>query len=329
MTESKPDAGAARRPFAIAIHGGCGTLAPGLMSESAWADARAALERALRAGWRRLSTGGAAVDAVEAAVVELEDSAHFNAGHGAVLNAQAAHELDASIMDGATGLGAGVAAVRTVRNPVRAARALMVDGRSVLMAGDAADRFAAEAGLEIVPNTYFTTERQLRALADLKARAATGTLASASESDKHGTVGAVACDAHGHLAAATSTGGFNDKPVGRIGDSPVLGAGTFARDGVCAVSGTGQGEFFLRALACHEIACRIRFGGAGLAAAVQATLDETLSPHRIGAGFVAIDAQARITAPYNTLGMYRGWIDADGELVVATHATLHRIGRCG
>ncbi len=314
-------------PFAIAIHGGCGTLSPALMPEADWAAARADLSRSLRAGWQVLAAGGRAIDAVEAAVVVMEESPWFNAGRGAVFDAAGIHALDASIMDGRDGRGAGVAAVQRVRNPVKAARALMDDGRSVLMAHADADAFAEAAGLEMVDNAWFSTDRQRRALQALKARAAAGTLPMASEADKHGTVGAVALDGFGDLAAATSTGGFNNKPVGRIGDSPVLGAGTFAKNGVCAVSGTGQGEFFLRCVATHEVACRMMFGGATLAQAAHATVHETLSAHRIGAGVIAIDARGGISAPFNTLGMYRGWIDTGGEMTVATHAETFALGR--
>jgi beta-aspartyl-peptidase (threonine type) len=314
---------------AIAIHGGCGTLAPALMSEDAWAEARGHLAEALKAGWHILSAGGTSLDAVEAAVVVLEDSPHFNAGHGAALNADGFHELDAAIMDGATLAGGGVAGLRRVRNPVRAARAVMAAGESVLLAGDAADQFAERTGLAMVDNSYFTTERRVAALASLKARAERGTIGMASEAEKHGTVGAVALDGQGNLAAATSTGGFNNKPVGRIGDTPILGAGTYARNGVCAVSGTGQGEVFIRRAAAYDVAARMMYAGQSLEEATGTLVHEVLSSHRIGAGLVAIDTSGAVVAPFNTLGMYRGWIDATGEMVVATHADEHRLGRVG
>ena len=332
--------------LALGIHGGCGTLEPTLLTEAEWAEARAHLAQALRAGWAVLAGGGPSVDAVEAAVVVLEDSPHFNAGHGAALNTDGAHELDASIMDGASLAGGGVCAARRIRNPIRAARAVMDAGEAVLVAGEAADAFAAASGLAIVANDYFTTERRVAALARMKARAERGTFVPASEGDKHGTVGAVALDRHGNLAAATSTGGFNNKPAGRVGDSPVLGAGTYARNGVCAVSGTGQGEIFLRHAAAFDLVARMLYGGQSLEAASTALVFETLSAHRIGAGLIACDASGRIVAPYNTLGMYRGWIavapgDAAGSaaapdggaamrgaahVIVATHAEWHDMG---
>jgi L-asparaginase / beta-aspartyl-peptidase len=314
-------------PIAIGIHGGCGTLDRSLMSEVEWDEARAHLANALRAGWSVLSGGGTSLDAVEAAVVIMEDSVHFNAGYGAALTADGAHELDASIMDGATLGGGAVCGVRRVRNPVRAARAVMEQSPNVLVAGAAADDFAASCGLDIVPNTYFTTERRIAALASLKSRAARGTSQKASEAEKHGTVGAVALDRAGNLAAATSTGGFNNKPVGRVGDSPILGAGTYARNGVCAVSGTGQGEIFIRRVAAYDVAARMIYANQSLDTATKTLVFETLASHKIGAGMIACDAKGNICAPYNTLGMYRGWVTADGAMTVATHEEEHRVGR--
>lgn len=313
-------------PIAIGVHGGCGTLAVDLMSPAQWQEARSHLAASLRAGWSRLAQGGSSLDAVEAAVVVMEDSPYFNAGYGAVLNTDGVHELDASIMDGSKLNAAGLCAVRRIRNPVRGARALLEHGSSVLLACDAGDAFAAAAGLDMVDNDYFTTERQVAALKNLKARAAAGTIAMASEAEKHGTVGAVALDAGGNLAAATSTGGFSNKPAGRVGDTPVAGAGTYAKNGVCAVSGTGQGEYFLRLLASYDVAARMTYAGQSLADAAHAVVFESLSAHRIGAGLVAVDAAGQIVAPFNTIGMYRGWITTDGEVTVASHREEHRLG---
>ncbi len=211
---------------AIAIHGGCGVMAQLGLSETEWAAARDDLARALRAGWAVLTAGGPALEAVVAAIVVLEDSPHFNAGYGAALNAAGEHELDASIMRGSDRAAGSVTLTRRIRNPIRAARAVLESGGPVMLGGGAADDFAAAAGLDTVEPTYFTTERRAKALQSLKARAAEGTLRAASEAEKHGTVGAVTLDRDGHLAAGTSTGGYNNKPVGRIGDSPIIGAGT-------------------------------------------------------------------------------------------------------
>lgn len=312
--------------IALGLHGGCGTLERSLLSEEDWRESREHLAQALRAGWKILHAGGSAVDAVQATVVVMEDSPHFNAGHGAALTERAEHELDASIMDGATLAAGAVCMVRRVRNPVRAARAVMDGGRAVLMAGDAADAYAAGAGLTMVEPGYFTTQRRVDALRTLQQRAATGSFVPASEAEKHGTVGAVARDAAGHLAAATSTGGFNNKPAGRVGDSPIIGAGTYARDGVCAVSCTGQGEIFIRRVAAYDLAARVHYGGQALEAAANTLVFETLASHQIGAGMVVLGAEGEPFAPFNTLGMYRGWVTTDGQMTVATHHELHPMG---
>ncbi|MCW5631161.1 MAG: isoaspartyl peptidase/L-asparaginase [Rhodoferax sp.] len=312
--------------IAIGLHGGCGALAHDLQSADDWAESRQHMADALRAGWHILRLGGSALDAVQATVVVLEDSPHFNAGHGAALTESAEHELDASIMDGATLAAGAVCTVRRTRNPVKLARAVLDSGRVVMLGGVAADRFAELQGLEMVPNTWFTTQRRIDALRTLKEKEATGSFIPASEAEKHGTVGAVARDADGHLAAATSTGGFNNKLEGRIGDSPIIGAGTYARDGVCAVSCTGQGEIFIRRVAAYDIAARMQYAGQALDAAAHAVVFETLSSHAIGAGLIALGAEGNPVAPYNTLGMYRGWITTEGQLVVATHKDLHPMG---
>ena len=294
--------------IAIGLHGGCGTLDRSLQSERDWAESREHIADALRAGWAILKAGGSAVDAVQATVVVLENSPHFNAGFGAALNENGEHELDASIMDGSNLEAGAVTAVRRIRNPVLAARAVMDSGKAVLLTGAPADDFAEKAGLEMVEPTYFTTKRRVDALANLKARAALGTIARASEAEKHGTVGAVARDAQGHLAAATSTGG------------------PYADDATCAVSCTGQGEIFIRRVVGHDLAARIRYGGQKLGDAAKTLVHETLSSHGIGAGLVALGPEGDAIAPYNTLGMYRGWITTEGEIVVATHHDLHAMG---
>ena len=313
------------RPIALAIHGGCGVMSPASLPEAEWAEARAALAEALRAGWHVLSTGGRALDAVEAAVVALEESPQFNAGRGAALNASGEHELDASIMDGA-GLRAGaVIGARRIRNPVRAARAVLDDGRAVILAGPAADLFAGARGLDLVDPAWFTLPRQRENLARMKARGEVGTVSAATEAEKHGTVGAVALDREGHLAAATSTGGYTDKPAGRVGDSPIPGAGTYAMDGVCAVSGTGQGEAFIRHALAHDVAARMMYRGDALDAASAGVIAD-LTPRGTGAGLIALDAVGRIAAPFNTGGMFRGWATPEGEGFVATHGAVFPLG---
>jgi beta-aspartyl-peptidase (threonine type) len=311
--------------IALAIHGGCGVMAKLDLSDEEWAAARVDLGRALKAGWEILTAGGAALDAVQAAVVVMEDSPHFNAGYGAALNTNGKHELDASIMDGRTLEAGAVTLVRRIRNPIKAARKIMENGDAILLGGDAADDFAREAGLDMVEPDYFTTERRIKALAAMKAHAAAGTAAKASESEKHGTVGAVALDSAGHLAAATSTGGYNNKPEGRIGDTPIIGAGTYARDGACAVSGTGKGEYFMRYAVGHEVAARVSYLGESVEKAAAKVIQEDLKQHDIGAGLVAVGADGSITAPYNTDGMFRGWVTPEGEFHVATHGEVFSI----
>lgn len=310
----------------IGLHGGAGALPRDQLSEAEWAQARADMKAALLAGWKILRAGGTALDAVEACVIVLEDSPHFNAGHGAALNADGEHELDAAIMDGATFRAGALAGVRRIRNPISAARRLLEQDDTVLLGGAAGDAFAAGEGLAMVDPAYFTTERRVKALASLKARALAGTVAQASEGEKHGTVGAVARDSRGNLAAATSTGGFNNKPVGRIGDSPIIGAGTYAENGIAAVSGTGRGEVFIRCVAAHEVAARIRLGGAEIGKAAHGVIHDVLSPHGIGAGMIALGAAGDPVAPYNTLGMHRGWITTAGAIFAGSHEDMVAMG---
>ena len=307
-------------PIALALHGGCGTLPPDELTPAEWAESRDHIAEALRAGWDILKRGGRSLDAVEATVIVLENSPHFNAGHGAALNAAHEHELDSAIMDGATLSAGAVAGAQRIRNPVKAARALLERNEAILLIGPAADRFAQEAGLVVVENSYFTTPRRIDMLRRMKAHKASGT--AASEGEKHGTVGAVACDRHGHLAAATSTGGYTNKPPGRVGDSPLIGAGTYARDGVCAVSCTGIGEYFMRAVAGHEIAAQMALAGRSLDEATQAMVFDVIGKQGIGAGLCAVDAAGHVVVPFNTVGMYRGFVNADGDCYVGTHADL-------
>lgn len=312
----------------IAIHGGCGTLAPELLPAAEWDEVRAHLALSLRAGWAILAAGGPAVDAVQAAVVVMEDSPHFNAGHGAALTHEAEHELDASIMEGTQGRAGAVCTVRRVRNPILAARAVMEQSGCVLLSAEAADRYAQAQGLTMVDNTYFTTPRRVKSLAAIQAGQAGGAIRPITEADRHGTVGAVARDARGGLAAATSTGGFNNKPAGRVGDSPIIGAGTFARDGVCAVSCTGMGELFIRHAAAYDLCARMQYAGQSLAQAGDHLVHRTMTGHGIGAGLVSVDAGGTVHAPFNTQGMARGWITAEGRVCVATHAEVFDAGHC-
>lgn len=294
-------------PVVLAVHGGAGTIRREDLSSELEAAYRAELEAALRAGHAVIASGGSALDAVEATLVPLEDSPLFNAGRGAVLTHEQRCELDASIMDGATGQAGAVAGVTTVRHPIRAARAVMESSPHVLLAGAGADAFAAARGLEQVENEWFETERRRRQLERAQEE---------ETEDVRGTVGCVALDEAGHLAAGTSTGGMTNKRWGRIGDSPLVGAGTWADDATCAVSGTGWGEFFIRGAVAHDIHARMAYGGLPLGRAARQVILEDLTAAGGTGGVIALDAEGRVAAPFNTPGMYRGWIDAEGRVEV-------------
>jgi isoaspartyl peptidase/L-asparaginase-like protein (Ntn-hydrolase superfamily) len=263
------------------------------------------LGEALQAGNTVLQKGGTALDAVTATVVAMEDSPLFNAGRGAVYNADARHELDAAIMDGATLRAGAVACVERIRNPVLAARAVMQHSRHVLLAGRGAERFAEKQQLKMVNREYFGTAFRLQAL-------------KRNLQSHHGTVGAVALDRDGNLAAATSTGGYTGKLPGRIGDSPLVGAGTYADNRACAVSGTGLGEAFIRAQVAYDVAARMRYRRESLASAARAAL---ASVARLGGdgGLVAVDRRGNVAMPFNSQGMYRACIDRRGKRSIAIY----------
>lgn len=292
------------RPLVIAIHGGAGAIGRAELSAERESAYRSGLDAALRAGFAALLAQASCVDAVEQAVRVLEDSPLFNAGRGAVFTAAGTIELDAAIMDGRTGRAGAVAAVRGVRNPVSLARAVMERTPHVLLAADGAEAFARAQGFDFEPPAYFHTEERWRALE----RARSGEEARLSEQDRHGTVGAVALDGRGDLAAATSTGGRTNKLPGRIGDSPIPGAGTLANAAV-AISATGDGDAFLRVQAAARVAALIELGGLDIAAAARQTLVEIA---RIGGsgGMIVLDRSGRVAMPFDTCGMYRGVLRA-------------------
>lgn len=300
----------------IAIHGGAGTLSRAHISAEQERAYHAALQQVLLAGQAVLAQGGTAMEAVCEAVRLLEDCPLFNAGHGAVFTAQATHELDAAVMDGTTLAAGAVAGVSRIRNPVQAARAVMQNGQHVLMVAEGAERMAQEAGLATVEPSYFSTPARHAQLLAAQARQAgvvldhDGAAALAGraidEGRKMGTVGAVALDAHGHLAAATSTGGMTNKLPGRLGDSPLIGCGTYADDRTAAVSCTGHGESFIRVAAAHDVCARMAYGGASLEAATHAVVHEALPAVQGTGGLIAVDRQGNVCLPFNTEGMYRG-----------------------
>ena len=297
--------------FTLALHGGAGTIAQG----GDEAGYRAALLEALERGRSTLAHGGSALDAVVATVVSLEDCPLFNAGHGSVFTADAAHELDAAVMDGSSLAAGAVAGLRTIRNPVLAAREVLRDGRSVLLSTEGAERWVRTRGLEVVPPSYFSTPQRLTQLRAAQALAQDSALldhdgaAAADESSRRmGTVGAVARDREGHLAAATSTGGLTNKQPGRIGDTPIVGAGVYANDATCAVSSTGTGEHFIRGCIAYDIHARMRYLAHGVARAAGDSIAECLQPLGGRGGIIAVGRDGQIAMPFNSAGMYRAWI---------------------
>jgi len=304
--------------FTLAVHGGAGTIDQASLTPERRAAYRAGLARALHAGHAILADGGTALDAVTAAVCALEDEPLFNAGRGAVYTAAGTQEMDAAIMDGRDRRAGAVAGLFGPRNPIRAARAVMEHSEHVMLLGDGALAIARQAGLEFADRDYFFTEARWQALQDTLRQRAAG-VDDGDPARKHGTVGAVARDRSGHLAAATSTGGMTAKAPGRVGDSPIIGAGTFADDTTCAVSCTGHGELFIRWTAAAEIAARMRHRGETLAAAADHVVMQDLLAVGGSGGLVAVAADGSVALPFNSAGMYRGVIGADGVARTAIH----------
>ncbi len=300
--------------WTLVIHGGAGKLDSEMVSPEQDAGARAGLSRALEVGSKVLADGGSALDAVEAAVRVLEDDPHFNSGRGAVFTHDGTLELDAAIMDGRTRAAGAVAAATATRNPVGLARAILDDGRHVFLAGKGADAFSLERDLPQADADWFATDERRRQFAEFQADGG-----GFDVDMKYGTVGAVACDTHGHVAAATSTGGVTGKRWGRIGDTPVIGAGTFADDRACAVSCTGSGEFFLRVGVGHEIAARVRLADESLQIAADAVLAEVKALGGTG-GVIVAGPDGDMAWGFNTVGMYRGRASSEGSRTVAIYA---------
>jgi L-asparaginase / beta-aspartyl-peptidase len=318
MTFADTPADRAASPIAIAIHGGSGTIEKGEFSAEKEAEIRATLEQAVRAGHQVLVDGGSSLDAVTRAVTLLEDSPHFNAGRGAVFNAEGKNELDASIMEGA-GLNAGaVAAVHNVRNPVLLARKVMTDSAHVMLMGEGAETFARQQGIAFEDDAYFYTDYRWQQLQKAKASdRPDATFLSETPDQWFSTVGAVALDRDGNLAAATSTGGMTNKRWGRVGDSPIIGAGTYADNRSCAVSATGHGEYFIRTTVARDICARLQYTGVSLAEATRQVIGGQLTEMGGAGGVIAVDPGGNVALTFNTPGMYRASIDAEGKLYVA------------
>jgi beta-aspartyl-peptidase (threonine type) len=308
------------KKFGLAVHGGAGTIERSTMTPDKEREYRAGLQRALTAGYEILKRSGSSLDATEAAVRVLEDDPHFNAGKGSVFTSAGTNEMDAAIMDGKTLAGGAVASVKHLKNPISLARLVMEKSGHVMIDGDGAEAFAKDNGIELVDQKYFFTQDRWDALQKMKAaeKARTGRAAKAfhiTDQDRHGTVGAVALDKNGNLAAATSTGGTTNKRPGRIGDTPVIGAGTYANNATCAVSATGDGEYFIRATAARDVSALMEYRALSLKDAGEAALDKVAKLGGTG-GLIAIDRQGEITLPFNTAGMYRGYVGSDGKFVV-------------
>ena len=312
--------------IALAIHGGAGTILRSQMTPKLEREYRSGLEAGLKAGWDILDRGGSSLDAVEAAVCSLEDFPLFNAGRGAVFTHEGEVELDAAIMDG-----------HALKNPVKLARLVMERTEHILLAGEGANQFAEQIGVETAPDEYFFTEHRWLQLQEAmaagrvqldhanldvqspKSKAQSPgterwTLDVGLGAKPLGTVGAVACDQSGHLAAATSTGGMTNKKFGRVGDTAVIGAGTYADD-TCAVSCTGHGEYFMLGMSAYDVAARMKYKGLSLMEAARETIDHLIEINGEG-GLIAVDRTGNLTLPFNSAGMYRGSIDGDGRSLI-------------
>ena len=306
------------RPFGLVVHGGAGVIERKSMSAELEAEYRAKLSEAREAGYAILDRGGSAVDAVIATIIVLEDSPLFNAGKGAVFNADGACELDASVMDGRTLSAGAVAALHRIKNPITLARVVMEKSEHVMLIGDGAEKFAKQNGFEFVPNEYFQTEFRRQQLEQAKQREAARKKTTVFLPEDHfdrvvryGTVGCVALDRAGNLAAGTSTGGMTNKKFGRVGDAPIIGAGTYANNATCAVSATGWGEFFIRVGVARDIAAQMEYKGTPLTEAAAAALAKVAALGGDG-GVICIDRDGHISMPFNTPGMYRGFKLSNG-----------------
>ncbi len=329
MTVETPKEDTMKQSFGIVIHGGAGTIRKKKMTDSLEKAYRLKLEEAIRVGHTVLSNGGTALEAVTKTINVLENSPLFNAGKGAVFTHDETNELDASIMDGATLNAGAVAGVKRIKNPIDLALAVMKDSPHVMLYGEGAEEFAKQQGFEWVENAYFFTERRYKSIKKVKkkeeAKRNKKIAYHISENfedpfindTKFGTVGCVALDKDGNLAAGTSTGGMTNKRWNRIGDSPVIGAGTYANNATCAVSCTGWGEYFIRGVVAHDISAMMEYKGVSLEEAAKEVIQAKLTKMGGTGGIIAIDKNGNTTTQFNTAGMYRATMNANGELTVA------------
>ena len=299
--------------FSIAIHGGAGTLVKGTMTTELEDQYKAALKEALDAGYSVLESGGTSVDAVEKAVIVLEDSHLFNAGKGAVFTAGETHEMDASIMNGKNLNAGAVSLISGIKNPISLACDVMEKSEHVFLAGEGAMQFAKMNNFAIEPASYFYDEFRHKQWLEIKDTDSFQLDHSKKKDSKFGTVGAVACDADGNIAAATSTGGMTNKRFGRIGDSPVIGAGNYANNKTCAISCTGRGEFFIRGVVAYDVACLIEHKEMSLLEAANEVIHKRILEIGGDGGLIAVDAKGNIAMPFNTEGMYRATKSSNGK----------------
>ena len=311
--------------FSLAIHGGAGTILKEDMTDELEAAYVKALDEALQAGYAVLEQGGKASSAVKAAVVILEDNLLFNAGRGSVFTKKGVQEMDAAIMEGATRAAGAVAGVRNVRNPVELAEEVMTNSNHVFLSGKGANDFAIKQGIKLEPDEYFFSQfryDQWKELRDSDNYSLDHTHRGVEElmkDKKFGTVGAVACDMEGNIAAATSTGGMTNKKYGRIGDSPLIGAGTYANNKTCAISCTGHGEPFIKCVAAYDVSCHMEYKGMGIEEAMKAVVHGKLLQLDGEGGMIGIDAEGNVTMQFNSAGMYRGFYKSDGTKEIAIY----------
>jgi beta-aspartyl-peptidase (threonine type) len=305
VPEEKPKA-------VLVIHGGAGWIKRGSVSDSLEQELTKTLQTSLRKGRAIISSGGSSLDAVQTAIMHLEDSPLFNAGKGSVFTYDEKNEMDSAIMDGATGNAGAATGIQTIKNPIEVARAVLDKSVHVFLSGTGAEEFAIEQGLTQVEPSYFFTQKNYDKVIEAKASM------KEVKQDKLGTVGAVALDTHGNIAAGTSTGGMTNKRYGRIGDVPVIGAGTYAENGICGISATGHGEYFIRYVVAHDIATRMKYANQNIHQAANDVITSLKEKGGLG-GVIGLDSAGNVVMPFNTPEMFRGYISLDGEPVVAMY----------
>jgi len=312
-------------PFTLVIHGGAGKITPGMLNKEEEQKYTEGLAAALDKGYKILQNGGTALDAVVDTISVLEDNPMFNAGRGAVFTKKGLNEMDASLMDGSNFMAGAIAGVRNIKNPIQLAREVMLHSGHVLLSGSGAAEFAINQGMTMTPDEYFFNQQRYDQWVEIRDTNFTqldhkGDNLKGHSADpgyKFGTVGAVACDEQGNLAAGTSTGGMTNKRFGRIGDSPVIGAGTYANNNTCAISCTGHGEFFLRAVVAYDVSCLMEYKGLSLKDACALVIKDKLVKMGGEGGLIAVDAKGNYDFCFNSAGMYRGMRNSEGEEVVA------------